>query len=292
MSEVTNADVAAEATGLKSTDTSAFKPDAKPEPAEAKAEKVEPQETPSEGDADAPAADSQRKEQRLPRWMKERLERERQVTAARTRAEVEREFSERQPRPAETVRDEQPREKTLEDFDYDMSAYAKHLARQEIEAEKQRERYESEQREQAAAAEQFKSKIDAFEARVGAGAWEDIETSPLNTDAKFKPLVDLFVGDDLAFDIAHHLAQNLSEAERLLSLPPIQRVREVSKLAEQFDGEAQETPKPAPLPPKKLTNAPPPAKLVAGGGKPAVNVDDPNISTADRIAAWRAQRQR
>lgn len=291
MSEVNDAAVTAEATGLKSTDTSTFKPDAKPEPVEAKAEKVETQETPSEGDADAPAADSQRKEQRLPRWMKERLERERQVTAARTRAEVEREFSERQVRPADPVKDEQPREKTLEDFDYDMSAYAKHLARQEIEAEKQRERHEAEQREQAAAAEQFKSKIDAFEARVGAGAWEDIETSPLNTDAKFKPLVDLFVGDDLAFDIAHHLAQNLSEAERLLSLPPIQRVREVSKLAEQFDGEAQDKPKP-PLPPKKLTNAPPPAKLVAGGGKPAVNVDDPNISTADRIAAWRAQRTR
>src|ERR1700761_8249123 len=55
--------------------------------------KAEPSVVPPEGVAsDAPDADSpQGKEKRLPRWMKERLERERQVTEARTREAMLRE---------------------------------------------------------------------------------------------------------------------------------------------------------------------------------------------------------
>lgn len=288
---------------LKSTDTSATKV-ATPAPVEAKPEtKPEPKQstptevsdggsTPPEGEEDdAPAAASpERKEQRLPRWMKERLERERQVTAARTREQVLRELQAEQPPVQQRQEVPQEREKTLEDFDFDPTAFQKYLARQAVEEYKREEQTRAEQQKQAVAAEQFKAKIDTFEARVGAGAWEDIESSPLNANPAYKPLVDLFLGDENDLDIAHHLARNLAEADRLLSLSPLQRVRELAKLADTFSAEPEKAAPAAPvIPPKKITNAPPPAKTVSGAGKPSVDINDPNISTADRIRAWRSQ---
>lgn len=298
----------AQTPALKSTDTSKA-PKATAEPAkpteakapEPKAQKTEaPQSTaneqaPPEGEKndDAPAAAApERKEQRLPRWMKERLERERQVTAARTREQVLRELQAEKPAQSQrqAAESQGEREKTLEDFDFNPAEYQKYLARKAIEDYKREETDRAEQQKQAAAADEFKAKIDTFEARVGAGAWEDIESSPLNADPAYKPLVDLFLGDEHDLDIAHHLVQHPEEADRLLALSPLQRVREVAKLADQFSGEA---PAPVaaqvPTPPKKITNAPPPPKTVSGAGKPSVDIRNPDITTADRIHAWKKQ---
>lgn len=294
---------AAQPAALKSTDTlktestpapkvEAAKP-AKPDaPAKSEQQTQAPpdsgEEAPPEGDHAPAAASPERKEQRLPRWMKERLERERQVTAARTREQVLREMQANPP-PAQTQRQAEPpgqAEKTLEDFDFDPVAYQKYLARQAVEDYKREQLTQAEQQKHAAAADEFKAKIDAFEARVGAGAWEDIESSPLNADPKFKPLVDLFLGDEHDLEIAHHLTQHPAEADRLLALSPLQRVREVAKLADKFSDEPPA--QAAVLPPKKTTNAPPPPKTVSGAGKPAVDVRSPDISTADRIRAWKA----
>lgn len=296
-----SAPVAQETPALKSSDTRkaptvAISQTPKPEAAKAEAatqESAQPPEqgrdAPPEGDH-APAADkSERKEQRLPRWMKERLERERQVTAARTREQVLRELQEQQPaqRQPEAT---QERERTLEDFDYDPIAYQKYLAKQAVEDYKREEQTRAEQRKQAEAADKFKAKIDSFEAKVGAGAWEDIETSALNTDPALKPLVDLFLGDENDLEMAHHLATHPAEVDRLMALSPLQRVREVAKLADMFSGEAESEKAPAPvIPPKKTTSAPPPPKTVSGSGKPVVDVRDPNISTADRIKKWKAE---
>lgn len=268
----------------------------KPAPAVADATPVDGAEPPEGDDAAAAVAPSQRKEQRLPRWMQERLQRERQVTAARTREEVLRELQQQGQVPAAApqrqAEAEAPTEKTLADFDFDPVAYQKYLAKQAVEDYKREERERAEQTEHAAAAEKFKAKIDAFEVKVGAGAWDDIESSPLNADPKFKPLVDLFLGDDNDLEIAHHLATHLDEAARLLALPPLQRVREVAKLADTFSDPPEVDEKPAPaVPPKKLTNAPPPPKTVSGAGKPSVDVRNPEISTADRIKAWKARGQ-
>lgn len=298
----------AQTPALKSTDTSnAPKVTAEPaKPAEAKAPEPKapkteaPKDTaneqaPPEGETqdDAPAAAApERKEQRLPRWMKERLERERQVTAARTREQVLREMQ--AAAPADTQRQaaepQGEREKTLEDFDFDTAKFIAYQVDRGIERTKREETTRAEQQKQAAAADEFKAKIDTFEARVGAGAWEDIESSTLNTDPKYKPLCDLFLGDEHDLDIAHHLVQHPEEVERLIALSPIARAREVAKLAEQFSDEAPPAVvAQAPTPPKKTTNAPPPPKTVSGAGKPSVDVRDPGISTADRIRAWKKQ---
>jgi hypothetical protein len=155
--------------------------------------------------------------------------------------------------------------------------------------EAQRHR-EEEQRKRLDAENAFKARVDAFEQRTGDGAWEDIVSAPINTDPAYKPLTELFMGDEHDLDIAHHLAMNPEEAKRLKELPRLQQVREIAKLAEKLSGDTQPevtTPSAPAIPPKRTTSAPPPPKSVTGAGKPAVDINDPNLSTAQRIAAWR-----
>lgn len=300
MSDTTNAVPTAEAPSeLKSNDTRekvevqeapvtptpAPTPEVKPEADEADGH----DDTPEGGEDDAPAADSHEgKQKRLPRWMKERLEKVRQVTEARTREAMLREFQEKsQPPKSEAAPAAQAKswDELLEESDFDHAKATQALVKQTLEEERRQQAEHAKQQEQAATAEKFKSKIDAFEERVGDGAWEDILTSPVNQDPKFKPLVDLFLGDEKDLELAHHFAKNPKEAERLLELPRLQMAREVAKLAEQFSGEQVEPP-PAPIP-KKTTNAPPPPKTVSGAGKPSVDLDSPDITPAQRIAEWK-----
>lgn len=304
MSNETNVVVATDAAPqLKSTDTrtKVVVETPKAEPVkEVKPEPVAVADTPAdpvEGVIqNAPDADSpQAREKRMPRWMKERLERERQVTEARTREAMLREFQANQPKTEVAPVVEGPKAKTLEDFNFDQDAYTDYLVDTKLTKREEQRRLETEQQERAKAAESFKARIDAFEERAGDGTWQDIIESPLNTDPAYKPLTDLFMGDEHDLDIAHYLAENLKEAERIKALPRLQQVREIARLAEKFEGGSQEevdTPsKPAPLP-KKTTTAPPPPKTVSGAGKPSVDINDPNITTAQRIAAWRQARKR
>lgn len=282
-------------TELKSTDTRTKAPEApKPEPVkEPVKEAPKPEATnvvPPEGESDAPDADSPpaAKKERMPRWVKERLERERLTTEARTREAVLREVQATQPKQEPVV--EAPKLKSLEDFDFDQAAYTDYLVDVRLKDRDEKQRRETEQKKQAEAAESFKARIDAFEERAGDGSWEDIVSSPLNTDPAYKSLTDLFMGDEHDLDIAHYLASNPKEAERIRDLPKLAQIREVAKLADKFDGsqpEAVDTPaKPAPLP-KKTTSAPPPPKTVSGSGKPNVDINDPGMTTEQRIAAWR-----
>jgi hypothetical protein len=287
MSDETNVAVATEApVALKSNDTSSKAKEAivettkAPEPkVVAKVEaKAEADVKPPEGESDAPDADSPqgKTEKRLSRWMKERLERERQVTEARTRATVLQEIQERQSVKPEPVAP-QSHEKTMADFDFDQDKYIAYRVERAVEAQ-------AEQRKQAEAQESFKSHVDAFEEKAGDGAWDDIVSSALNTDPSYKGLTELFMGDEHDLEIAHHLATNMDEAKRIKALPRLSQVREIAKLAEQFDGVKEA--KPAVLP-KKTTSAPPPVKTISGAGKPSVDINDPGMSTADRIKAWK-----
>lgn len=281
---------------LKSTDTSTVKPvieAAKVDKTEAATEPTQPaavaedaeedagDEETSEQEGDAPPADAtKRKRHRLSRWMRERVEEARQQAAQETEQRLLQQFQQQAPKqePAPTL-------KTLEDFDYDQTAHTAYLVQEGIKQDRLQQQRDAAQREQAKADEAFKARIDEFETKVGAGAWEDILSSPVNTDPAFLPLVELFRGDEHELAIAHHLATHLSEAKRINTLPPIQRAREIAKLAEGFEG-AAETPKPLP---KKSTNSPPPPKTLSGAGKPSVDINSPDLSTADRIRLWRAK---
>lgn len=304
MTDNTNAVVPAVAPELKSTDTRTHVNDqptknelAKPSP-EVKAEPAKPegQEVALEGaETDALDADSTKAESRK---VKERIERVRRKTAQETREAVLRELVEKglklpetqaQP-PAQTASETTDQEPRIEDFDFDNTAYIKAMVKFERARERKQEAEQAQQREQAKAAETFKARVDAFEEKVGAGAWEDITTSPLNTDPTLKPLVDMFMGEPHDLEIAHHLASNPDELTRIAALSPLARARELAKLADGFGEPAQTANIPA-VPPKKMTNAPPPPKTVSGAGKGAIDVRDPNISSEDRIKAWRAGRK-
>ena len=283
MPEYSNAEVqaaeAAPSEPLKSTSTSSL-PTESPAPAEAP---VEATETPS-SEGDAHPADSPRKEGKLPRWVKERMERVRRVTEAETRERVLNEVRTQQPQrePERPVTEA----KTLADFDFDNNAYTQYLVSSELDRRDQQREAEKTAKAQADAAEKLNARIDAFETKVGDGAWEDFTSSEFNNDPKFAPLFGLFMGDDNDLEIAHHLAVNHEEAERLLSLSPVNRAREIAKLADRFGG-VQETP--APVPVRKTTNAPPPPKTVAGSGAPSANIYAKEMTPEQRIRALREQ---
>ncbi len=285
---------------LKSNDTSEMKviaelgkadPAPKPEPeVEQGSSEASDPEVDEEQD-DAPEADSEGQPKQGKNTWKKRLERARRQAVAETEARIYRELHVQREQ-AQPEGEQPASSKTFEqllaenDFDHDKAMNA--FYDQKRDAEKRQEAQKAEQEQHAKAAESLKAKVEAFEDKAGEGAWHEIVTSPLNTDSKFKPLVDLFMGDDHDLEIAHELAGDIEEAERLLSLSPLARVREVAKLAERFSGAPQ---KQAPvLPPKKTTSAPPPPKTVAGGGKSMVDLDDPNITTAQRIAEWKRSR--
>lgn len=301
--EATNgasAPVADAAAPLKSNDTSEMKviqqldqaePEKKPEP------KVEPEADDSDPEVDeehdAPEAGSDDKPKQGKSGWKKRLERVRRQVEAETKERIYQELHEKQypaPPTSEPAESAKSWEEFLEENDFDQSKALKAFYQQEREAERAAEARRAEEEQHAKAAETIRAKVEEFEERVGEGAMDEIKSSPLNTDAKYKPLVDMFMGDENTLDIAYELANNLEEADRLLSLPPLARVRELAKLAEKFGGAPQ---KPAPvLPPKKTTNAPPPPKTVAGSGKSIVDLDDPSITPAQRIAEWKRKEKR
>jgi len=294
-----SAPVADAAAPLKSNDTSELKAlqqasPAEPGPVVAQAEEHE-DDSDSEVDEeqDAPEAGSDGKPKQGKSNWKKRLERVRRQAEAETEARIYRELHEKQGSAPPTGEQSEPAkswEELLAENDFDQSKALKAFYQQEREAERAAETQRAEQEKRAKAAETIKAKIGEFEERAGEGAMDELSSSPLNTDPKYLPLVELFMGDENDLDIAYALASNLEEADRLLSLSPLARVREVAKLAEKFGGVPQ---KPAPvLPPKKTTNAPPPPKTVAGAGKSMVDLDDPSITPAQRIAEWKRREKR
>lgn len=309
MPEYTDAAVptAAAPTELKSTDTS-NRPVIAPEPekVETKAEPVaespkveakepEPEGAP-EGGEDAPSADDHagKKKDRLPRWVQERMERVRRVTEAEARERVLREIAEgklsAQPPqvPAQEPEAVAKPTKTLADFDFDQEAYTEYKVELAIERREQKARAEAEQRKQAEAAEQFKSRVMGY---VGQEGWEDVESSTFNADPKYADLWGLFMGEENDHAVAHHLATNMDEVDRLMSLSPLARVRELAKLADSF-GAPSQVEKPVPVVPKKITSAPPPTRTIPSTSNPVVDVTSPDISTAARIKAWKQQQGR
>lgn len=90
--------------------------------------------------------------------------------------------------------------------------------------------------------------------------------------------------------VAYYLAQNLDEAAAIAAMTPIAAARAIGRIEAKL--EAPPAPAVPREPPKKTTNAPPPPKTVSGAGKPEVSVDDPQITPAQRISLWRAERNK
>lgn len=288
---------------LKSTDTSSLKAAAEPTkvttetptpeaiPDSAASEEAEANETPDDDEeeaenTDAKAADSPGKSKKLPKWVKERLERAERVAEKRTRDAVIRELQSVGAIPNQQQQHMQEREnltpaKTLADFDFDQDAYIDHKVQEGIRASREHENLVSQNRQAQQAQQDFSKRVTEFESRVGEGSWDEIVTAPINTPPAMIELIKE-TGHDL--DVALYLARHVDEANEIAQMSTLKMARAIDDIAGKFGevGEKSQAPKVQ----KKTTQAPAPAKTVVGSGNSAPDLSDPNISSADRIKAW------
>lgn len=235
----------------------------------------------SEEENDAPDAglsEEQKAKRRKSRHFKERLEKVRAEAKAEAYQEALKALGKaEQPEPVQQ-QPPQSNDKSLEDFDFDVGAYAEYKANRAIEKRDEESR-------RASAETAFKSRVESLTTAMGEGAWDEIVTSPINQDPKYKAVTDIFMESDKGLEIAHHLATNPDEAERIVSLPKHRMVVELGKLISRFEGETAPTPPPV----KKVSKAPPPPQTINGAGKGKVDLYAHEQSTADRIRAWKTK---
>lgn len=130
-----------------------------------------------------------------------------------------------------------------------------------------------------AAQNEFNRQVGDEVAR-GRGAHTDFDQVASNLQ-RFGELPRTFVEAALATgkgaDVMYALGNDIAEADRILSLPPIQQAVALATLAQGIK---------APEPAKKVTSAPDPVTPRVGGGntKTSPSLEDPNIPVADFIA--------
>lgn len=170
----------------------------------------------------------------------------------------------------------------LEDFDFDVESHAEAVAEwkfQQLEAQREAKRQAETRlttlREKEAA---FEAEHPDYRELVYAPG------VPITQD-----MAQAMLGTDNAPAVAYHLATHLDEAAAIAKLPPMQQAIAIGRIDAQLSAKPAPPPPPPALP-KKTTNAPPPPKTVTGAGSPQKDVDDPSISTAQRIALWKQQR--
>lgn len=167
-------------------------------------------------------------------------------------------------------------EPKLEDFDFDPAAFNRAHYKWLREQEKQSEAVQTRQ-------QKFSEQEAAF--RAEHPDYDDIAKSP---DVPItRDMVLAIVDTENPPAIAYYLGQNPEEAQQIAQMTALAAARAIGRI----EAKLAEPPRPAPVLPKKTTNAPPPPKTVSGAGKPEVSVDDPSLSTAQRIALWKQQRR-
>lgn len=192
---------------------------------------------------------------------------------------------ERQPeRPEVPTEDGKPQREKFADYEAYIEAVAEWKADQKVKA-----REEAQAR--ARAAEQAKQRETAWQKRLSAAAKDIpdlIETLESSEAPLTPPMMTAITESDIGPKLAHWLAQNVEDAERIAGLSPASQVREIGKL------EAKLLAEPAPKP--KPTSAAPEPITPVGGKAPAS--DEPSDKDSDaewirkREAALKARRRR
>lgn len=257
-------------------------------PVEQAAEAPEPEaETPAESKADPDEPDDeageateerkplpkgvQRKINKLTRRVGEFAEENRELKERL--AQLEQGQVQEKPANAKPVAEGKPK---LEDFDFDVEAHAEALVEWKLEQKAKQEAIQSRQRH-------FSEKEEAF--RAEHPDYDEVAKSP---DVPIsRDMVLAIMDTDNPPAIAYYLGQNVEEAAQIAQMSPLAAARAIGRIEAKLAAPAQ---KPAPVLPKKTTTAPPPPKTVSGAGKPQVSPDDPGLTTAQRIALWRAQK--
>lgn len=174
-----------------------------------------------------------------------------------------------QQKPTEQVPEGEP---TLEQFDFDQAAF-------------NRAHFQW-MRGQEKAMEAAQSRAKTLQERESAFAAEHPDYMELtrSEDWQVTPVMAQIIADsDAAPAIAYYLASNPGETSALAQMHPAAMARAIGRIEAKLESSTPQKPEL----PKKTTNAPPPPKTVSGGGSPAPDVDDPNLTTEQRIALWK-----
>ena len=293
---------------LKSTDTgvlSAIKAQAETATPPPKVDKPEADKPDSHADpadkgtdADSPADhqddDDRDDDRKLEPWVKKRLKR----AEERGRRQAERQVLEMikslglrpeqsakpQGQSAEPAPEPSATPKTLADFDYDVEKFTQYQIREGVKAALAERDAENERRAAQAKAEEarkaFEQRKAEFEKRVGEGAWEEMVSA--NVDVP-QEVIDLLMGHERDLDIAHYLVHHPDELDKLRGKSKLVIARELASIDAKLSGSnARE------LPPK-TTKAPSPPPKVPSATTAVKSIT--NMSTEERIAEWRRQRQ-
>lgn len=206
-----------------------------------------------------------REEQRRSQFLEQQLLREQQL-----REQAAKPPEAEAPQGAPKVEDFQ----NYEDF---VAAKARYEVRQELEAERQKERATTEQRQRESREQAFYAKAQEF-----AADHEDFNDIAFSnhfpvTDEMAQVMHESEIGPQMLY----HLAKNPSEAVRIAQMSPLNAARELGRLEMRL----------APQP-KRNSNAPPPIDPVNGSGTPpAGDIYDPKLSDAQYYALREQQRK-
>lgn len=136
----------------------------------------------------------------------------------------------------------------------------------------ERKRYTGEQEKRAQQSEQ-QEKLAGFQERVKAvsSQYPDFAEVVMNPDVKINDLMrEFIIGSEYGPHVAYALGKDDGAlAARVSSLSPIAMVRELTKIEATFDTPDPGTPKPGPVPVKKVSSAsPPPGEVRAMNAAP------------------------
>jgi hypothetical protein len=228
-----------------------------------------------EDSADEPPKKSKGVQKRIDELTRAKYEAEREREIARQELErYRREAEQQKAQPA--TGDNEPRFEDFSSYDDYVKAIAKHSALKEVNAIKAQQAQETEARK----AEEMKRAFDEKAAKARS-KYDDFDTIALSPIVPYTPVMAQLVAEsDIAGDLAYYLGKNLDEAKRLSQLSPVDAAKQLGRL----EAKLSEAPKP-----KKITQAPPPIKTVAGNEK--VSKDPSKMSMAEYME-WRQPKKK
>lgn len=170
---------------------------------------------------------------------------------------------------------------SIDDYDQAMEAWAKQAARYEAKQATEKAEAERKQAEEIREFESLKMKAAEREAKLSQ-KYADFDTV---LNPQFNPLVaaalqndtitQYYLQSEAGPEVAYHLAKNPTKFAEVLSLPPIQAIRELTRLEMKLS---------ASPPPKTITNTPPPIKPVGARDTVAQTLAD--LAASDDASAY------
>jgi chromosome segregation ATPase len=182
--------------------------------------------------------------------------------------------------PKPPVQQQEDREPTLEDFDFDSVAMARELARREARKIVEEERRALAEQQEKQKQEEIKRRFDKAQATFQQEHPDYVQTA-YNPLASYYPpdMVEAIYESEVGPQLAYELGRNLESTEKLLSMSLAQRAREIGRI------EARLQAKPT-AQARTVTQAPAPVSTLSPSAPVNVSMDDMSM---DEYAAKRKQ---